>query len=169
MAVRFKADRGHGKKPAEPGGVARGPALPPSARRAVVAMYTGLVLTIVAMLVPIIQQASTDELSRHLHEVYAGSNVDPPAASAVVAYLVIIGALGIVAWLWMVWAVRGQQRWARAAATVLFVLASGLALVNLTVQEYGRTILPTDLGLIGLLPCLAGLAVVVLLWRRERR
>jgi hypothetical protein len=132
-------------------------------------MYTGLALTIVAMLIPIIDQASNDGLSRHLQDVYAGYNVDVPAASAVLAYLVTIGALGIVAWLWMVWAVTKQRRWARPTATALFVLASGLAVVNLTVQEYGQTILPTQVGLIGLLPCLAGLAAVALLWRRERR
>jgi hypothetical protein len=85
------------------------------------------------------------------------------------AYLVTIGALGITAWLWMVWAVIKQRRWARPAATTLFVLASGLAVANLTVREYGQTILPTQVGLVGLLPCLAGLAAVTLLWMRERR
>jgi hypothetical protein len=94
--------------------------------------------------------------------------VDPPATSAVVAYLVTIGGLGVVAWLWTVRAVSRHKRWARPAATALFVLASGLALLDLTVQEYGRRILPTQVGLIGLLPCLAGLVAVVLLWRREQ-
>jgi hypothetical protein len=38
---------------------------------------------------------------------------------------------------------------------------------NLTVSEYGQPILPTWLGVVGLLPCLAGLVAVVLLWRRS--
>lgn len=166
--IRFRTDRAETNQLAERGGGAREPALPRSARRAVAAMYTGLGLTIVAMLVPIIDQVSGD-LSRHLHEVYAGYNVDVPAASAVLAYLVTIGALGILAWLWAVWAVTKQKRWARAAATALFVLASGLAVVNLTAQEYGQVVLPPQVGLAGLLPCLAGLAAVTLLWMRERR
>jgi hypothetical protein len=166
---RSTTDPGQTPLLAERAGVAPEPALPPSARRAVVAMCTGLALTIAAMLVPIIDQASTDELSRHLHDVYAGYNVDVPPTSAVLAYLVTIGALGITAWLWMVWAVIKQRRWARPAATTLFVLASGLAVANLTVREYGQTILPTQVGLVGLLPCLAGLAAVTLLWMRERR
>jgi hypothetical protein len=132
-------------------------------------MCTGLALTVVAMLVPIIDQASSDELSRHLHDVYAGYNVDVPPTSALLAYLVTIGALGIIAWLWMVWAVTKQKRWARPAATALFVLAAGLAVANLTVREYGQAILPTQVGLVGLLPCLAGLAAVTLLWMREPR
>jgi hypothetical protein len=171
MAIldRSTTDPAQTKRLAERGGVAPEPALPPSARRAVVAMCTGLALTIVATLVPIIDQASSDELARHLHDVYAGYNVDVPPTSAVLAYLVTIGALGIMAWLWMLWAVTKQKRWARPAATAIFVLASGLAVANLTVREYGQTILPTQVGLVGLLPCLAGLAAVTLLWRRERR
>jgi hypothetical protein len=145
----------------------RAPALPHSARRAVVVMYAGLALTVVAMVIPIVDQASTDSLSRHLQDVYAGYSVDPPATSAVVAYLLTIGGLGVATWLWMAWAVRRRKRWVRPAATALLVLASGLALLDLTVQEYGRTILPTQVGLLGLLPCLAGLAAVTLLWRRE--
>jgi hypothetical protein len=135
-------------------------------RTAVLAMYVGLVLTVVAAIVPVVDEASTDSLSQHLQDVYAGYGVDVPATSAVLAYLLTIGALGVVAWLWMLWAVRRRRPWARPAATVLFLLASGLALVNLTVQEYGQTILPIRVGLVGLLPCLAGLVAVVLLWRR---
>jgi hypothetical protein len=171
MAIvdRSTTDPAQTKQLAERGGVAPEPAWPPSARRAVVAMCAGLALTIVAMLVPIIDQASTDELARHLQDVYAGYNVDVPPTAAVLAYLVTIGALGITAWLWMVWAVTKQKRWARPAATTLFVLATGLAVANLTVREYGQTILPTQVGLVGLLPCLVGLAAVTLLWMPERR
>lgn len=115
-------------------------------------MYTGPGLTIVAMLVPIIELASTCELSRHLHEVYAGHNVNVPAASAIVAYLVTIGALGIVAWLWMVWAVRRHKRWARAAATVLFVLASGLAWSASPSRSTARRFCPPTLGLLACFP-----------------
>jgi hypothetical protein len=150
----FKTDRAH-------------TALPRSARRAVAAMYVGLALTVIAMIVPIVEQTSTDTLSRHLHDVYAGYDVDAPAASAVVAYLVTIGGLGIVAWLWTLWAIRRRKRWVRPAATALFLLAGAIALADLTVQEYGRTILPTQLGLVGLLPCIAGLLAVILLWMRE--
>jgi hypothetical protein len=169
VPTQLRTNRAHTMQLAERDSVARDPALPQSARRAVVAMYAGLALTLVAMIVPIVDQASTDSLSRDLQEVYAGYDVDAPATSAVVAYLVTIGGLGVAAWLWMARAVRKHKRWVRPAATALFVLASGLALLNLTVQEYGRTILPTRIGLIGLLPCLAGLVAVALLWRRGRQ
>jgi hypothetical protein len=107
-------------------------------------------------------------LAQHLHDVYAGYVTNPPEAGAVAAYLFTLGALGVVGWLWMLWAVRRQKRWARLVATVLFLVAGVVALADLTVTEYGQTILPIQIGLAGLLPSLAGLVAVVLLWiRRE--
>ena len=142
-------------------------ALPVSARRAVVAMYVGLALTIAAMLALIFDLAATGGLAQHLREVYAGYVANPPDEAGVAAYLFTLGALGVLGWLWMLWAVRRRKRWARPVATVLFLLASAVALINLTVTEYDQTILPTQVGVAGLLPCVAGLAAVVVLWRRE--
>lgn len=142
--------------------------LPRSARHAMVAMYTGLVLTVLAMLALVYDLASTGVLAQHLRDVYAGYVTNPPEAGAVAAYLFTLGALGVVGWLWMLWAVRRQKRWARLVATVLFLVAGVVALADLTVTEYGQTILPIQIGLAGLLPSLAGLVAVVLLWiRRE--
>lgn len=87
---------------------------------------------------------------------------------ALLTYLYGIGALGALCWLWMAWAVSRRKRWARPVATTIFVLAGGVALFNLLVQEYGNTILPTPLGVLGVLPCLAGLVAVVPLWTRDR-
>lgn len=142
--------------------------LPRSARRAVLAMYTGLALTVLAILALVYDLASVGGLDRHLHEVYEGYVASPPDAAGVAVYLFTLGGLGIVGWLWMVWAVRRQKRWARPVATLLFLLGSVFAVGNLTVTEYDQTILPTSIGLVGLLPCLAGLVAVVLLWRRRQ-
>jgi hypothetical protein len=169
MSIRLEAARDHGNHLTERGYAARGPALPRSPRLAIVTMYTGVVFSVVAMVVPVIEQVTKQGLSRHLQEVYPSYSLSALVVASVVVYLVTIEVVGIVAWLWMTWAVRRRKRWAPAAATVILVLACGVALVNLTVQEYGRTVLPTDLGLIGLLPCFAGLVAVVLLWRRNRR
>lgn len=139
---------------------------PRPARRAVVAMYTGLALTVLPMLALAYDLTSTGALARHLHEVYAGY-VTPPDEAAVAAYLFTIGALAVVGWLWMVWAVRRQKRWVRPAASGLFLLGTVVALAHLTVTEYGQTILPTSVGLAGLLPLIPGLVAVVLLWRRR--
>lgn len=86
-------------------------------------------------------------------------------AGPIVTYLVTVGALGTASWLWTIWAVKRQKSWALTTATIIFVLASGDALVNLLAREYGNTILPTPLGILVVLPCLAGLVAVILLWR----
>ena len=60
---------------------------------------------------------------------------------------------------------RRSARWVALAALVGAVAVSG---ANLAVSEYGTTILPTWLGLVGMLPCLPGVVAVVALWRHGR-
>ena len=80
----------------------------------------------------------------------------------------IIGALGVISWLWTIRTVHAGKRWARGAATVMFALGTSIALFDLFVKDTsGDTGLPPLLGWIGMLPCLAGLLAVTLLWRRS--
>jgi uncharacterized membrane protein YidH (DUF202 family) len=123
-------------------------------------------LTALALAVPVVDQLTVKSLAVHVHAVYAGYGVPEPPASVIVTYLVVVGAIGTVSWLIAIWAIRHHRRWARPVATALFLLATGLAVVNLTASEYGnQTVLPQWLGLVGLLPCLAGLVAVIPLWR----
>jgi hypothetical protein len=63
---------------------------------------------------------------------------------------------------------QGGQAWAHWAATALFALGTGTAVFNLLVTDTsGDTGLPPLLGWAGILPCLAGLLAVTLLWRRS--
>lgn len=135
-------------------------------RRAVVAMVIGLALTVVALVAPIVDQVSAHSLEAHLHGVYAGSGAAPPSAGALTTYLVVVGLLGGISWLAMIRAVRRGRGWARPVATALAAAATLLAVVDVATTEYGAPVLPLWLGVLGLLPCLAGLVAVVLLWRR---
>jgi hypothetical protein len=91
-------------------------------------------------------------------------------ASAVTTYLVylsVVGALGTISWLSTIWAKAGK-RWAHAAATALFVLGTSIALTDLLIRDTsGDTGLPPLLGWVGMLPCLAGLVAVTLLWSKS--
>jgi hypothetical protein len=50
----------------------------------------------------------------------------------------------------------------------MFVLGTGIAVIDLLVKDTsGDTGLPPLLGWAGMLPCLAGLLAVTLLWRRS--
>src|SRR5690606_38192577 len=130
-----------GQKPGSAG--AQRP-LPRSAKQAVVAMYTGLALTVLAMLALAYDLTSTGGLARHLREVYEGYAASAPDEAGIAAYLFTLGGLAVAGWLWMVWAVRRQKRWARPVASGLFLLGTVVALAHLTVTEYGQTILPTS-------------------------
>ena len=82
--------------------------------------------------------------------------------------LTVIGALGVVGWLWSIWIVTMRKGWAIWAATAMFVLGTSVAVASLLVKDTsGDTGLAPMLGWIGMLPCLAGLVAVALLWRRS--
>lgn len=139
-------------------------------RRAVGAMYAGLLLTVAVTVLPYIDRATTHLLADHIqagYPAYSRSRVD----SAVTSYLIllsVIGAFGVGAWLWTAWAVRAGKRWARPAATVLCALGVTVRLTALLTKDTsGDTGLPPELGWAGMAPCLAALLAVTLLWRRH--
>ncbi|MEU8705310.1 hypothetical protein [Streptomyces sp. NPDC048565] len=135
------------------------------------AMYTGLGLTVVATILPYVDRVTTHLLADHIRAGYP-SYTDARVDSAVTTYLVLLsvaGALGVLAWLWTIRAVKGRKRWARPVATALFVIGTGIALTGLLTRDTsGDTGLPTVLGLAGTAPSLAALVAVTLLWRRSR-
>ncbi|AOR36804.1 hypothetical protein BFF78_01425 [Streptomyces fodineus] len=81
----------------------------------------------------------------------------------------VIGALGVLGWLTAAWAVKAGKRWARPAATVMFILGTSAGLAGLLTKDTsGATGLPPELGWAGTIPCLAGVLAVTSLWRRRR-
>jgi hypothetical protein len=134
-------------------------------RPALAAMYAGVVLTVVAAIAPF---ASGDVLADHIREgypTYTQGEVDT-AVTAWLVILTVVGVLGLVGWAATISAVRAGKRWVRWAATAMFAIGTTLALTALLTKDTsGDTGLAPVLGWIGMLPCLAGVAAVVLLWR----
>jgi hypothetical protein len=139
-------------------------------RPAMAAMYTGLALTVVAIVVAYVDHATADVLAGHIragYPTYSPARVDS-AATAWLAILTVVGALGLVCWVGSIWALASGRTWARGVATVVFVLAAGVALTDLLIKDTsGDTGLPPLLGWVGVAPSLAGLVAVTLLWRRS--
>ena len=139
-------------------------------RSASVAMYAGVALTVVAMIVPYIDRATANVLADHIragYPTYSQAHIDT-AVTTYLVYLSVIGVLGVVCWLRTIRAVNTRKRWARGAATAMFVLGTGIALFDLLVKDTsGGTGLPPLLAWIGMLPCLAGFLAVSLLWMRS--
>ena len=131
-------------------------------------MIVGLGLTVVAFAAPVVDQLTVGTLAAHLQTVYAGSGVAAPATSGITASLVSLGVLGVFCWVATIRAAHRGRRAAPVMAAGFLVLGAALAVVDLTVAEYGRPILPAWVGVLGLLPCLPGLVAVVLLARRTR-
>ena len=131
-------------------------------------MIVGLGLTVVAFVAPVVDQLTVGTLAAHLQTVYAGSGVAAPATSGITASLVGLGVLGVLCWMATIRTARRGRRAAPVMATGFLVLGAALAVVDLTVAEYGRPILPAWVGVVGLLPCLPGLVAVVLLSRRAQ-
>jgi hypothetical protein len=132
---------------------------------AVVAIYAGLALTVVATIVPYTTRLLADHV-RAGYPAYTQARIDS-AVSTYQVLLSVVGALGIVAWLGTAWAVRAGKRWARAATAVLFVLGTSIGLAGLLVTDTsGDTGLSPALAWTGLAPCLAALLAVTLLRRR---
>jgi hypothetical protein len=138
---------------------------------AIGAMYAGLGLTVVAMIAPYVDRANGNMLAGHIragYPTYTQGRIDT-AVMTYLIYLSVVGALGIVCWLGAIWGVRTGKRWARGVATLVLALGAGVALFNLLVKDTsGDTGLPPLLGWVGMLPCLAGLLAVTLLWKRSR-
>jgi hypothetical protein len=135
------------------------------------AMYVGLALSILATLAPLLDIATVDTLSDHVRDAYPdwGPGLVAADRNAIAIYLVVTGVLGILVWLLTIWAVTSGKRWAGVVTTIGFTAGAILALMNLTLRggEYD-VILPYAYGTLTLLPCVAGLAAVISVWRYGR-
>ncbi|MFF9347047.1 hypothetical protein [Streptomyces sp. NPDC014734] len=144
---------------------------PPSADgRRSTAMYVGLALTALAALAPLLDIATVDTLSGHVRDAYPDWGPDDVAAdrNAIAIYLVGTGVLGTLLWLLTIRGITAGRRWARAVTTTAFAAGMSVALMNLGLGgEKYDVIVPYAYGMTTLLPCVAGLVVLVSVWRHR--
>lgn len=137
-------------------------------RTPIATLLAGLGLTVTGLVVLYVDYLAGNVLRGHIRSGYPAlpaTDIDT-AATIYLVYLSILGVLGILFWSVTTWAVATGKRWARWLATAIFLLAGAVALTNLMITDTsGDTGLPPLLGWLGMLPCVAGLAVVVQLWR----
>lgn len=152
-------------------GTAQHPAWTPSKPRLLAAMYVGLLLTVVAGVAPLVDIATADSLFDHVRQAYPEWPAETVRQDrdAIAIYLAAVGGLGALCWIAAIWAVAAERRWARGTVTALFAVGTLLALTGSSLGgEQYDTIVPPLYGLLGVLPCLAGLAAVVLVWKRRK-
>lgn len=137
-------------------------------RSAVVAMSVGLVLTVVAIVVPFLGSPAGQLISTHVKAGYPSYTADEVAAATgmYLAWLTVAGVLGVAAWITSIVVVRTGERWALWVAGTAFVVGAAISLFDLTIRDTsGDTGLPALIGWLGVLPAAAGLVAVVLLWK----
>jgi len=131
---------------------------------AAVTLGLGLVSTIVVSIFPWLERSGLADHIEAGYPAYPPDRID----TAVVTYLVylsVLGAAGVAGWLTTMWATRRGDRWARWLAAALCGAGILIALFNALVRDTsGDTGLPSQLGWVGVLPCVVGVLAVVLMW-----
>lgn len=134
----------------------------------IITMSVGSIFTSAALAAVWVDHTTANALAHHIRAGYphdSRAHIDSAAATYII-YLSALGAIGLIAWLSSIWAVRRDKRWTRPAATLAFICATSLSLTNLLIRDTsGETGLPALLGWLGMLPCLPGLVTVILLWK----
>jgi len=143
----------------------------PRPRKPLAALWLGLALTVGALIVLYADRALGDVLRGHIAAGYPDLSAEAldTAALMYLVYLSVLGGIGVLCWLLIIWSVSAGKRWARWVATAIFAVAACLALTNLTITDTnGEVGLAPLHGWVGLAPTLAGLLAVVLLWLTPR-
>lgn len=142
-----------------------------SSRRATLAaLWAGLLLSVLATAHALADSSTTRVLAEHIRSTYPtyGTAEVDAAVLAWVTVLGVVGGLGVVSWSVTIWATVSGRSWVPWVATGLLLVAVFLALAGLTVPDTsGEVGLAPLMGWIQVLPCVAGLAAVALLWRRR--
>lgn len=138
----------------------------PAGRGAVMALSVGLALTVIALVAAVVDQASVHGIADHVRALYGPHDLHPDP-NVLFNLLYVTGAFGVLLWLVTIRGVWRQKRWPRVVGALVTVVATSLALLNLLAFEHGTQIFPTVWGVIGLLPCIAGVVAVILLWRQR--
>ena len=150
-------------RPSAPSAQTRNPALP--------AMWTGLVLTVLAALAPVLDLLAAGTIEAHVRTTYPDWPDEWVQAdtTAIAVGLGVIGLLGVISWLIILRATIRGRRWPTIVATVVWVLAATVTAATTAPAGAYDQLVPMGLALITALPCLAGLVAVVQLWRHRLR
>ena len=136
-----------------------------SIRLAVRLMWAGAVVSLVSLIVGLATLGSVkddirDELVKDDPNV-SQSTIDTAYAVGI-GLVVVVGALGVLAWLWMAWK-NGQGRsWARIVATVL----GGLNVLFTLLSFTGANAEPVSL-IFSLINLVLAIVILILLWRKD--
>lgn len=134
-------------------------------RAATAALCVGLALTILTTLCVFVSTTAIGEHIQTGYPRYSRGQISA-AASFYTVYLIALGTLGAIVWAFVLWLVRRRRAWAYPLAIISFLVGTSFGLLNLLIRDTsGDTALPELIGGMGLLPSVAGLVAIVLMWK----
>ena len=141
------------------------PPMPDTVRYAFYLMLTGAALAAIGIVAALVQIGTIrDSVRDNLRDNPSSTNVDT-AVNFTIGSIVVIGLIGVGLWIWMAFANRAGQNWARIIGTVFFGIAVLFTLIGLAASATSMGSSSTAVGtVINVLSLLVGLAVVILLW-----
>jgi len=145
---------------ANPVGPVGRPPAPPSVLNAVKLMYAGAGLSALGLILEFIGLSGLKKALKDANPSLTTTQVHSLEV-ATVAIFAIVGLIGIGLWIWMAFANKAGNNWARIVSSVLFGLDTIFLLLGIS-----RTGLQLG-NVVSILVWLAGLGAIVFLWRRE--
>ncbi|HEY1619184.1 MAG TPA: hypothetical protein VGG25_16300 [Streptosporangiaceae bacterium] len=135
---------------------------PRPVQNAVKLMYAGAAIEVIALVVGLLTKGSYKNALMKAHPGYTTAQLHT-AESARAIPLVIGAVIAIALWLWMAWAVRKGQNWARILCAVFFGINTLSLLASAVVVRAAPTLI------VGIVIWLIGLAAIVLMFGKEAR
>lgn len=138
-------------------------------RRLLRTMYVGMALTALLMLAPLVDVLTADSISSHVRDAYPQwpARKVHQDRDAIVAWLALVGLLGLGAWYWAIRSVRRHSGRMRLVVTTAFAMGLIAVMTNLSVGGDGyQQVVPLLYGLLWLIPAAVGLVAVIGAWRR---
>ena len=133
---------------------------PRSVRTAVRLMWVAAGIEVVALIIALLTRSALKAAILRRHPHYTATQLHT-AESAQTVVLVVGALIAVALWLWMAWANGRGHNWARVVSAVFF----GISTLGLIVSfPEGRGV--GDI-IVGAILWLIGLAVIVLLFRKE--
>jgi len=133
---------------------------PSSVRTAVRLMWLAAGIEVVALIIALLTRSALKAAILRRHPHYTATQLHN-AQSAQTVVLVVGAAIAVALWLWMAWANGRGHNWARVLSAVFFGISTlGLLVSFVAGRGVGDII-------VGVILWLIGLAVIVLLFRKE--
>ncbi|HEY7071878.1 MAG TPA: hypothetical protein VH479_17260 [Acidimicrobiales bacterium] len=132
---------------------------PEPIRVAVNLMYIGAGLAVLGIVVALLLIGDLRDQIRDDNPTFTQSQVDT-GVNVGIAFIVVIGLIGVGLWLWMAHENGAGKMWARTVATVLGVVNVLLTLIRIGANTMGANIF-------GLVSIVLAIAILVLLYRPD--